>query len=48
MPTLFKFFAVLAVLAGIAFAVMFTLATFVQPVPREITVPVPSSKLQPR
>lgn len=48
MPTLFRFLFVLAILAGLGFAAMFTLATFVQPEPREITVPVPSSKLQPR
>jgi len=48
LPTLFRFLFVLAILAGLGFAAMFTLATFVQPEPREITVPVPSSKLQPR
>jgi hypothetical protein len=47
-PTLFRFFFVLAVLAGLGFAAMFALATFVQPQPREITVSVPSQKLQPR
>ena len=39
-PTLFRFLFVVAVLAGLGFAAMFALATFVQPNPREITVPV--------
>jgi hypothetical protein len=39
-PTLFRFFLVVAVLAGLGFAAMFSLATFVKPDPREITVPV--------
>ena len=48
MPTLFRFLAVIAVIAGLAFAAMFALATFVQPEPREITVTIPNSRLQPR
>ena len=48
MPTLFRFIFVLAILAGLGFAAMFALATLVQPQPREISVTVPSSKLQPR
>ena len=47
MPTLLRFFATLAILAGLVFAAMFTLANFVQPTPREMTVTVPASKLQP-
>ncbi|MDP4002661.1 histidine kinase [Methylobacterium sp. NEAU K] len=47
MPTLFRFFATLAVLAGLAFAVMFALANFVVPTPREMSVTIPASKLQP-
>jgi hypothetical protein len=47
-PTLFRFFAVLAVLAGLGFAAMFALATLVEPQPREISVTVPFNKLQPR
>ncbi|MFE1603206.1 histidine kinase [Methylobacterium sp. ID0610] len=47
MPTLFRFLAIVAILAGIVFAAMFALATFVEPTPREITVTIPSSKLQP-
>ena len=40
MPTLFRFLFVVAILAGLGFAAMFALATFVKPDPREITVPV--------
>ena len=38
MPTLFRFLVVVAVLAGLGFAAMFALATFVEPEPREMTV----------
>lgn len=47
MPTLFRFFATLAILAGLVFAAMFALATFVEPTPREISVAIPAAKLQP-
>ena len=47
MPTLFRFFATLAILAGLVCAAMFTLANFVQPTPLEMTVTIPASKLQP-
>lgn len=46
-PTLFRFLAIVAILAGLGFAAMYALATLVQPEPREITVPIPSSKLTP-
>jgi len=46
-PTLFRFFATIAILAGLVFAGMFALATFVKPTPREMTVSIPASKLQP-
>lgn len=48
MPTLFRFLFVLAVIGGLAFAAMFALATFVEPEPREMTVSIPASRLQPR
>jgi phage shock protein PspC (stress-responsive transcriptional regulator) len=47
-PTLFRFLFVLAVLAGLAFAVMFALATLVEPQPREMSVTIPSSRLPAR
>ena len=43
-PTLFRFLLVVAILAGLGFAAMFALATFVKPDPREITVPVPTTR----
>jgi hypothetical protein len=47
-PTLLRFLVVIAVLGGLAAAAMFALATFVEPEPREMTVTIPNSKLQPR
>ena len=47
MPTLFRFLATIAILAGLVFAGMFALATFVQPTPREMSVTIPNTKLQP-
>jgi len=44
-PTLFRFLVIVAILAGLGFAAMYALGTLVQPEPREITVPIPSSKL---
>ncbi|CAA9343606.1 MAG: hypothetical protein AVDCRST_MAG90-2072 [uncultured Microvirga sp.] len=44
-PTVFRFFIVVAILAGIAFAGVFALATLVEPQPREMTVTIPSSRL---
>jgi hypothetical protein len=44
LPTLFRFLLVVAVLAALGFAAMFALATFIQPDPREITVPVPTQR----
>lgn len=43
-PTLFRFLLVVAVLAALGFAAMFSLATFVHPDQREITVPVPTQR----
>ena len=43
-PTLFRFLLVVAILAGLGFAAMFALATLVKPDPREITVPVSTSR----
>ena len=48
MPTLFRFLFIIAVLAGLIGAAMFALATLVEPEPREITVPIPTSRLPPR
>ena len=45
MPTLFRFLAVVAVIAGAVFGAMVALATLVEPSPREITVTTPASRL---
>lgn len=47
-PTLFRFIAFLAILAGIIFGGMVALVTFVEPQPREMIEIVPPAKLQPR
>lgn len=45
MPTLFRFLVVVAILAGLAYAAMFALATLVEPEPREMTTTIPASRL---
>jgi hypothetical protein len=44
MPSLFRFLAVIAVIAGLGYAAVFALATFVDPKPRSITVTVPQDR----
>ena len=44
MPSLFRFLTVVAVIAGIVYGVVFALANFVTPKPREITVTIPADK----
>ena len=44
-PTLFRFLFVVAVLAGLGFAGLFALATFVEPQPREMSTPIPPNRL---
>ena len=48
MPTLLRFLAVIAILAGLGFAAMFALATFVEPESRDISVTIPFNRLQPK
>ena len=48
MPTLFRFLFVVLVLAGLGFAVIYALATFVEPQPREMSVTIPSNRLPSR
>jgi len=45
MPSLFRFFAIVFVLAAIGAGIMVYLATFVEPNTREMTVRVPPEKL---
>jgi len=47
MPILLRFLVVLAVLAGLGFAIIYALATPVQPDVREIVVPIPPDRLPP-
>jgi hypothetical protein len=47
-PTLFRFLVIIAVLAGLAYAAMFALATLVEPEPREMTSTIPASRLPSR
>ena len=44
MPSLFRFLVVVGVLVGLAYLVVFSLATFVELKPREISVTVPPDK----
>jgi hypothetical protein len=44
MPTLFRFLLVVGLLGGLVYAGMFSLAHFVDPQPREMTVTVPPDK----
>jgi hypothetical protein len=48
LPTLLRFLFIVAVLAGLAGAAMFALATLIEPEPREMTAPIPTSRLPPR
>ena len=45
MPSLFRFLLVLGLIAGLGYAAIFSLATFIEPKPREITVTIPQDKL---
>ena len=47
-PTLFRFLAVIAVLAGLVFAAMFALATFVEPQSRDMSSTIPLNRLPPK
>jgi xanthosine utilization system XapX-like protein len=44
MPTIFRFALICAVVAGVAYAALYALATVLEPAPREITVVVPPSR----
>lgn len=47
MPTLFRFLVILAVIAGTIYGIMYSLANFVEPREREVTVRIPSEQLNP-
>ena len=44
MPSLFRFLAVIAVLCALVYGGLYSLAHFVQPKPREISVSIPPEK----
>jgi hypothetical protein len=44
MPSLFRFLLFLGILSGIAYGAVFSLARFVEPKPREITITIPNDK----
>jgi hypothetical protein len=44
MPSLFRFLLVIGIIGGLGYGVIFALATFVNPQPREITVTVPPDR----
>jgi len=44
MPSLFRFLTVVAIIAGIIYGIIFVLANFVNPKPREITVTIPADR----
>ncbi len=45
MPSLFRFLLVIGIIAGLAYAAMLALVTFVEPEQREMTQTVPAQKL---
>jgi hypothetical protein len=44
MPSLFRFLTVVAVIVGVSYGVVYALANFVNPKPREMTVTIPPDK----
>ena len=48
MPTLTRLLITLAILAGLVYAGMVALVTFVHPTQSELTIRVPSEKLNPK
>lgn len=45
MPTLFRFLAFCGIIAGLAYAAMFALVLYVEPVERDVTIRVPTERL---
>ena len=44
MPSLFRFLLVVGIIGGLGYGLIFVLATFVNPSPREMTVTVPPDR----
>ena len=47
MPSLFRFLVLIGVLAGIGYGAILALAILVEPTPREMTVRIPSERMNP-
>jgi hypothetical protein len=45
MPSLIRLILALGLLSGLAYGAMFSLANFVEPKPREITITIPPDRL---
>jgi len=44
MPSLFRFLTIVALIVAVVYGIVFALANFVNPKPREITVTIPQDK----
>ncbi|WP_200844311.1 hypothetical protein [Rhizobium sp. 18065] len=47
MPTLFRFLFICATIAGIIYAIMWSLTVFVEPRQRDVTIKIPSERVNP-
>ena len=47
MPTLFRFLFFCAIIAGTVYGAMWALVTFVEPEPRDVTIRIPSERVNP-
>lgn len=47
MPSLIRFIVILALIGGAGYAAMVALAIFVEPTPREMSVRIPSDRMNP-
>ncbi len=47
MPSLFRFLAALAIIAGLVYGAMWGLVTFVEPQARDVTIRIPSERINP-
>lgn len=45
MPSLIRFFAVIAILAGLVYVGLWSLANLVQPQPRDMSVTIPQDRI---
>ncbi|WP_200950915.1 hypothetical protein [Rhizobium sp. Root1220] len=47
MPSLFRLLAILAIIAGAIYGTMWGLVTFVEPQERDVTIRIPSERINP-